>query len=75
MICLLHPRLPIQTPSFLCDKKNTAIVIISSQEDMKKEVWTKAAPLEIAPSGIYLQMHDDCLLLGYPEGVLEIIGP
>ena len=72
VIFLLYLPLPTQTPSFLCYKKNTVIVIMSPQEEMRK-VWPKAALLEIARSGICLQMHSDCLL-GYPEGVSEITG-
>lgn len=44
MICLLHLPLPIQIPSFLCDKENTVTIIISPQEGMKEKVWTKAGP-------------------------------
>lgn len=66
MIFLLNLPLLIQTPSFLCDKTNTVIVIVSLQKEMKEKVWPKAAPLEIAPSGMCLQMHSDCLLSWLP---------
>ena len=71
MICLLHLPLPIQTPSSLCDKKNTVIIIVSPQEEMKEKVRTKASPLAIAPSGIYLQMHGVCLQSWLPRGCLR----
>lgn len=44
VICLLHLPLPIQIPSFLCDKENTVTIIVSPQEGMKEKVWTKAGP-------------------------------
>lgn len=71
VICPLHLLLPIQTPSFLCDKKNTVIIIISPQEEMREGVGTKAGPLEIALSSMCLQMHSVCLLSWLPRRCLR----